>query len=80
MSLMFLLALTSQYIVLASLLSNKANLTMIRPHQYCSSTMGIPRSFILDPTRFTLISVIKVFFMVIKTLQQQLAKHYNVPR
>jgi hypothetical protein len=35
MSLMFLLALTSQNIVPASLLSNKANLTMIRPHQYC---------------------------------------------
>jgi hypothetical protein len=35
---------------------------MIRPHQYCSSNMGIPRSFILDPTRFTPMSMIKVFF------------------
>jgi hypothetical protein len=62
MSLMFLMALTSQNIVPASLLSNKANLTMIRPHQYCSSNIGIPRSFTLGPTRFTPISVIKVFF------------------
>jgi hypothetical protein len=61
MSLMFLMALTSQNIVPAPLLSNKANLTMIRPHQYCSSTMGIPSSFILGPTHFTPMSAIKVF-------------------
>jgi hypothetical protein len=35
---------------------------MIRPHQYCSSNVDIQRSFILDPTRYTPISVIKVFF------------------
>ena len=37
-------------------------LTMIHPHQYCSSNMDLPRGFSLDPTRFTPISVIKVFF------------------
>jgi hypothetical protein len=35
---------------------------MIHPHHYCSSNIDIQRSFILDPTHFTPISVIKVFF------------------
>jgi hypothetical protein len=49
---------------LASMLRGMSSmfLAMIRPHQYCSSNVDIQRSFILDPTRFTPVSVIKVFF------------------